>query len=265
MKKKLITQAFKILFHRGHHSDDDLNLRRWFVFFLIYMTALAVTALMNLNDYNSQGSRASFFAGLLMLYIFYLSLSCTFFPAPTAWLVLLMASPIINLSFISTENSFLSGLATVLIIALLGAWGSAIANLNEYHVFTFLLRFGQTRGLRHNRIYTTAVRWFEINPFMLILLMNFLPIPVDVVRWLAITHRYRRDYFFWSSFLGRFIRYSLLAATARSFQIGWLGIALIQAALIALVVLRYLPGITTRLNNNPPAEKPAPVEKVISA
>ena len=67
---------------------------------------------------------------------------------------------------------------------------------------------------------------------------------MDIIRWLAITHRYRRDCYFAAAFLGRFVRYGLLATTATCLSLSWTGIAIIQGSLVGLIGLRYLPRLT---------------------
>lgn len=170
---------------------------------------------------------------LLGLYLFYMSLCCTFFPAPTAWLILLMASPIVGM--------FESEIMTILAVAAIGATGTAIANLNEYHIFTFLLRYGKVHKVRQTRLFSTAKRWFSVSPFSLVALFSFLPVPVDAVRWLAISCRYSRLRYAGANFLGRLFRYGLLAAAATCLAIGWGGILGIQIALVVVVIIRYLP------------------------
>ena len=74
----------KILFHSGDKTDDGMNLRCWFVVYLLYMAGLAAVALTYLN-HSESGSHVLFqYIWLLALYLFYVSLCCTFFPAPTA-------------------------------------------------------------------------------------------------------------------------------------------------------------------------------------
>ena len=241
-------------------------MRRWFIFYLLYLSALAGTALYSLGTGGQNSDQSLAGPGLIGLYLFYMSVCCTFFPAPTAWIVLLMASPMIGVNFAQSENLYLQAVSTVVAVAAVGAFGTAMANLNEYHIFTFLLRFGRVYRLRNNRLYQTARKWFEVSPFALMTTMSFLPIPVDVVRWLAITHRYNRGHYFLAGFLGRLIRYSLLAATATVLKMNWLGILIVQVALILLVLLRYLPRLImyfkygTGLRNNEQIN-----EEVISA
>jgi len=264
-KSSTLRKLFKILLHAGHHSDDGYNLRRWFIFFLLYLAILVSLALLSLGYFRAEPNAFPSYAWLIALYVFYMSLCCTFFPAPTAWIVLLMASPVIGLDFLSTNNVYLDALLTIIIVAVLGAFGTAMANLNEYHLFSFIFRFGRIHKLRQTRFYLSATRWFEISPFALITVMSFLPIPVDVVRWLAISHRYRRDHYFLANFVGRFVRYALLAATATCLKISFFGIILIQASLALLILLRFLPRLTCRLKQGRLKGSVEPPHEVISA
>ena len=230
----------KLLLHRGHCNDDGLSLRTWFAFFLSFLGGLAALVLVSLYAGQQSGSSENWQKWwLLGLYLFYMSLCCSFFPAPTAWIVLLMASPMVAL----VQGGWGADVLTVVIVAAVGALGTTLANLNEYHIFTFLLRFGRAGKIRQARIYRIATRYFEVSPLVLMTAVSFLPIPVDVVRWLAITHRYRRDHFAAASFVGRFLRYAILAGAATCLQIGVMGIIIIQAALVVLVTLRYVPRI----------------------
>jgi membrane protein YqaA with SNARE-associated domain len=263
MLKKLIA----ILFYVGSPDSDTINLRRWFVFYLIYLGLLAAAALVSFGYCQSDTSETAQQVlsypqkiWLLSLYLFYMSLCCTFFPAPTAWLVLLMASPVVGLidgqvlmSYISVSQQQgyrLAGLLTVLVVASIGAFGTGIANLNEYHVFTFLLRCGKAHKIRETKFYRMAGHWFDVSPFGLMATFSFLPIPIDVVRWLAITHRYRRDYYFVANFLGRLLRYGLLAGAATCLKLSWPEILIIQLVLIIIVLVRFVPKMISHHRKN---------------
>jgi len=248
----------KLLFHAPAANGDGVNLRRWFLGFVLYLALLTITAVTCLWYYDRGGSVWAMRGWLLALYLFYMSLCCTFFPAPTAWIILLMASPIVNMfeaggfqryfGVSETTGVWLAGMATTFVVAAIGAAGTAVANLNEYHIFTFLLRYGRVHKVRQTRFFATAQRWFSVSPFALVALFSFLPAPVDVVRWLAISCRYSRLRYAGANFLGRFLRYALLAGAATCLAIGWWGILGIQIGLAALVIIRYLP----RLVNKPP-------------
>lgn len=232
------------------HGHDGINLRRWFVGFVLYLTLLVGAALLCLRWWESGQDPWAQRLWLLALYLFYMSMCCTFFPAPTTWLVLLMAAPMTGLiapdAFeggmgLSTQTRcLLAQLATIVIVAAVGAAGTAMANLNEYHLFTFFLRYGKLQKVRQTAFYEKAIRWFSTGPFLLLTAMSFIPLPVDVIRWLAITHRYRRDHYALAYFLGRLIRYGLLATTATLMQLGWQGIAAIQGGLIVMIGIRFV-------------------------
>ncbi len=237
------------IFHNRQAGEDGINLRGWFIIYLIYMIILTLAALGLIALAAKTDAPWAQKAWLLPLYLFYLSLCCTFFPAPTAWIVLMMASPMIGLissdaisaaaGMRESAAQITAAILTVLVVAVTGAVGTMVANLNEYHIFTFLLRYGRVKRIRHTRFYDRAARWFSSGPFALLVMVSFIPIPVDVVRWLAITHRYPRSRYAAAYFLGRLVRYSLLAATATVLQIGWRGIVLIQGGLVALLLVKF--------------------------
>ena len=243
-----------ILSHPGDLNHDAINLRRWFIIFIAYLAVLALITLLALQ-WDTPDRRTAHNISLLALYLFYMSLCCSFFPGPTAWIVLLMASPVFGLidpAFLqhclglsTTPQPWLTAAATVLIVAVVGALGTTMANLNEYHLLTFLLRFGKVNRIKRTRLYQLAARYFTMNPFWLMTAVNFLPIPIDVIRWLAVSHAYRRDHFAYAGFLGRLLRYALFAAAAFYLEIGTLGIIIIQAAIILLVLIRYLPKLVS--------------------
>lgn len=251
-----------LLLHKGHTAGDRINLRYWFLGFVLFLGVLTGVARMGLTDSARGSEEVSGYLWPWALYLFYMSLCCTFFPAPTTWLVLLMASPIVSVFPQSIQADSLHALETVVIVAAIGALGTTLANLNEYHIFTFLLRFGKTKKFQNTRFYQKACRWFSLSPFTLMTLMSFLPIPVDVVRWLAISNRYRRDHYAYASFVGRFLRYSFIAAAATTLQIGGMGIIAVQGALIALVLLRYVPKLLAASRTEPGGEPIAVLETI---
>jgi len=257
----MFRRALQTLFY-APRAADGLNLRRWFALYLALMVALAAVAHGSLRYYDRTASPLALRSWLLALYVFYLALCCTFCPAPTAWIILLMASPMVGLAPVPAVHNWahlspphdarVAAALTIALVAAAGAVGTALANLNEYHVFTFLLRFGRVRRVRHVRLYQAAERWFAVSPFGLLTLFSFLPIPVDVVRWLAIAHRYPRRLYALANFVGRFLRYALLAATATCLRLSWPGILAIQLTLSALVLLRYLPRLLGRRGDSAP-------------
>jgi membrane protein YqaA with SNARE-associated domain len=138
---------------------------------------------------------------------------------------------------------------TVLIVGLIGAIASTLANLNDYHIFTWMLRLRKVAKVRNTRIYNMAVRWFNKSPFFLVTLFNVLPLPVDVVRILAATHRYPRVSFAAANFIGRFIRYCFIAYLVYYFELSIQTATLIMLALaVIMLALKILPGLVGSKN-----------------
>ena len=168
----------------------------------------------------------------LLTFAIYASLGCTFLPLPVNVIVAATATRAVAVG---------TGLwDTVLIVGLVGAAASTLANLNDYHLFTWILRSRHVAKIRHARIYRIATRWFDKSPFFLVAVFNILPIPVDVVRILATTHRYPRLQFAAANFIGRFVRYSLIAYLIYYFELSMTTAILIMLALAAGMLLAKL-------------------------
>ena len=175
----------------------------------------------------------------------YLSMCTTATPLPTGWLV----------ASVATRQAAVGPdvWTTTLIVAAVGAAASTIAHLNDYHLFTWLLRRRRVSHVRDTRLYRAAAPWFHRSPFALLLVFNVVPIPVDVIRLLAITCRYPRLPFAAAGFLGRFIRYAVFAFVTYWWNLGWiapvalLGLSAVLgagriAAPLAVSLLRRTPG-----------------------
>ena len=228
----------------AHDGSEKLNLRPWFYGFLAYTIGLTLTARIAFGAYSGGGGQIAFQIWALSLFLFYMSLCCTFFPAPTTFMVLGFGSPIVGL--IGPAQAAGLGetplvLLTATIVAAVGALGTGLANLNEYHIWTFLLRFRPLGRVRQTRTHERAAEWFARAPFLVLAAISFIPIPVDVVRWLAISSRYQRGRYFLAYFCGRFVRYFLIAGFAAQLQMGVSTIIAIQGLLILLALTRGVP------------------------
>jgi len=148
----------------------------------------------------------------LLFLLTYLVCCTTVTPLPTGPVVAAMAVQ---------EVAVGGGLwSTTLLVAVVGAAGSTVANLSDYAIFTLLLRRPRIARIRETKTFGVASRWFAKSPFFILTLFTLLPIPVDVVRLLAITCRYSRVHFAAASFLGRFIRYGVFAFVTYAFDLG---------------------------------------------
>jgi len=221
---------------------DGVNLRAWFVGFLIWLCLLTTAACWGLSEIDGHDSAVGWAVWILAGYAFYLSLCCTFFPAPTTWVVMLLASDMVAAQ-VGIDGYALTRL---LVVATVGAVATGLANLNEYHIFTYLLRHRRMAKVRETRLYQKADRWFSASPFTVVAFFGFLPIPVDVIRWLAITARYSRVRFFWAYFVGRWFRYAIWAVAALGLHLSTWHIVGVQVALVAIALGRIVPPLVRR-------------------
>jgi membrane protein YqaA with SNARE-associated domain len=227
----------RILAPSAESAGDRKNLRVWFVVYLAWLLLLAGISRSAIGRAEA-GSDGHLGLWLLALGVFYLSLCCLFFPLPTAWMVFLLASNDVGLVD--------SVPVRVLVVASTCALATAMANLNEYHILTFLLRYGPVGRVRQTHVYDIAARWFNVSPFWTITAFSFIPIPVDVVRVLAVAARYNRFRFASAYFVGRLFRYGLFAWSSAALNLSPVQIAAIQAVFVLLAGLKVAHGAWKR-------------------
>jgi membrane protein YqaA with SNARE-associated domain len=203
---------------------ERLSFRAWFYAFILLLAVLAAVRLVS-----GKTSEAAALAGLFA----YLSLACTFFPLPTAWIIIWAAAPV--------EGHGL-GLHP-LIVAGGGAAATAIANMHDYYLLTFLYRYRPVQKVRATPLYRRVAVWYNRAPFAALAAASFLPIPIDFVRLLAISEGYSRWKFALGSLVGRWPRYLALAVLADQFKLGWQWVLGIAGATIVLGLWRGLPPI----------------------
>lgn len=217
------TEELRLLRH------ERISLRAWFVPFGALVAALALT-------YFHCG-RGSACAGVALLFG-YLSFACTFLPLPTAWIIIWAASPL--------EGGGL-GLNPWL-VATIGAAATAIANMHDYYLVTFLYRYRPVRRIRTTGWYKRVAAWYNRAPFGTLAAASFLPIPIDFVRLLAISEGYSRAKFALGSLVGRWPRYLLVAILADQFRLGWQWVVGILGATVVLGLWRGLPPVVRRVS-----------------
>lgn len=205
--------------------------RWWFAGFVAWMGVLALAAVVLLEAFD-QGSGLALRAWIVVLMCFYLSLCNAFVPLPTAWIVLLAASP----KYALLPDPVLS----IVLVAILATVSTVMANLNEYHLLAYLLHFGLGERVRRSRVYGWAIRWFNRAPFQMLALIAFVPIPVDAVRWLAVLRGYSRKRFALAYLVGRGPRYVLFAGCSVLFSLTAVEILLIQGGLIGAALFGRL-------------------------
>ena len=230
---------------------DNISVRRWFVAYalLLLATCIPLVVLISRSSWSWPGWGSEFWAALaaadpaikLLAFAVYISLCCTFLPLPANAIVAAMA----------TRQAAVGGdlWSTVLLVASVGAIASTIANLNDYHLFTLVLRHRSMGKIRDTRFYTKAARWFKKSPFFIVALFNLLPIPIDVIRMLATTYRYPRIPFAGANLVGRFLRYGIMAFLIYRFDMGpaaavvLLGVAIVLAGarLVKPAIAKLMP------------------------
>ena len=235
---------------------DSISVTRWFaIFFAVLFSAIALLW-MNLKnspivtdsyDEFKESVKLASPGVKLLIFGIYQTIACTFVPLYTGWIVSAMALQSVALT--SSEWS------TVLLVALVGATASTLANLNDYHIFTLALRSKRVAKIRNTRMYIWAQNHFQQAPFLITLLFNVAPIPVDVSRLVAAINRYNRGHFAVANFAGRFIRYTIIAdITYRAGEVGWVVpvVLLAIATLIPLIkfLLRKLKNTSLNASNN---------------
>ncbi len=218
------TQDLRLLRH------ERISLRAWFLPFAAVLALLAGAYLL--------GGEGSTVAGLALLFG-YLSLACTFLPLPTAWIVIWAAAP--------TEGGGLG--LNPWVVATVGAAGTAIANMHDYYLVTFLYRYRSVRRIRTKGWYKRVAVWYNRAPFGTLAAASFLPIPIDFVRLLAISEGYNRGKFALGSLVGRWPRYLLFAILAEEFKLGWQWVVGILGATVVLGLWRGLPPAVRKIRD----------------
>jgi membrane protein YqaA with SNARE-associated domain len=196
----------------------DISARRWIVAFAVFLIVVNTFYMIS----REVDGLARF--QVLTILLIYTSVACTFLPLPTAWIMLWAAR----------ETDPLS-------VALVGVLGTCMANLHDYYILNHLFGLDRIGKVKKTGFYRGAVKWFERAPFLTLTFASFVPIPIDVVRILAVSTGYSRLKYTLATFIGRFPRYLLLA---------WLGYELklpnkaIFAVLIATVLIGAAKGLS---------------------
>jgi len=203
---------------------EPLSFRAWFYSFIGLLAVLA-----GIRILSGDMSRAAVLAGLFA----YMSMACTFCPLPTTWLIVWAAAP--------AEGGGL-GLPP-LAVATGGAIGTAVANMHDYYLLTFLYRYRPVRRVRATGLYRRFAAWYNRAPLATLAASSFLPIPVDFVRLLAISEGFNRAKFALGSLAGRWPRYLALALVAEEFKLTWQWVLGIAGATVVLGLWRGLPPV----------------------
>jgi len=240
---------------RSEARADGVSVGRWFAFYGLCLLVAGAALVVLLS--REQWSWAEWLdrpgqllatvspAAKLLAFGIYISLCCTFLPLPANWMVAAVAM---------RQTAVAPSLwATTALVAAVGALASTLANLNDYHLFTWMLRHRWIGKVRDTRMYRLSARWFARSPFFLLVIFNIIPIPVDVIRMLATTYRYPRLPFAGANFAGRLLRYGVIAWV--TYWLGgegkWAVLALLGLAVV-LAAGKVLPAAIRRNRRKAP-------------
>jgi membrane protein YqaA with SNARE-associated domain len=250
----------------AHAGPDEVSVLRWAALYAVFLV-LAVAALVAmLRQHPSEWSawaeqvrllgrrphdwsawwrqfQQTFIATdpaiKLLAMAVYLSLATTFFPLTTGWLIACMA----------TREAAVAGdvWGTTLAVGLVAAAASTLANLNDYHLFTWMLRHHRIGRLRQTQLHGKAARWFAKSPFLILVIFNIAPLPVDVIRILAASCRYPRGRFAGANLVGRFVRYAVIAFVTYWWNLGWIAVVTLLGLAVAMGLWKMAVSLARRV------------------
>ena len=233
----------------GSPAPDNISVARWMALYggLIVASGGVLAALLAAQGRSWAEWRAHPMELLaaappavkLLAFAVYLSLCTTFLPLPTGWIVAAVA--------MRQAGVASNALVAATVVGAVGAAGSTLANLFDYHLFTWLLRRRRIARVRQTRLYAAAARWFARAPFVILVIFNIVPIPVDVIRMLATTCRYGRLPFAAANYAGRFVRYGVIAYVTHWLNLGRWAVVVLLALAVLLGAVKVLPAAARRL------------------
>jgi membrane protein YqaA with SNARE-associated domain len=211
----------------------EIKVKRIFIFLVVfYSIAIFIrifyvdgpslfTLLKEVRKPDLQVPRAG---SILYDFFLYMCAACQFFPIPTL-------PPI----------AFVSKVFHPVLVAFVGALGTCTANFNDYAILGWMFRHHRVRKVRDIRAYRRLLHFFDRYAFLTLTAAAFLPIPVDVVRLLAISRAYTYWKYVLATFTGRFPRYLILAYVGKELSFKWIIILFLVSTLPA--VIKFLSGI----------------------
>ena len=122
------------------------------------------------------------------------------------------------------------------ILAIIGTMGTIVAGLLDYLVFVPLFSLKSLDFMQRSKGYRRAKKWFNVQPFLTLLIAGFSPIPFFPLKILAFASQYPLLRYIGSLVAGRMPRYYLLALFGEFFQVpDWLLISLVLIMFVCLL------------------------------
>jgi membrane protein YqaA with SNARE-associated domain len=201
----------------------SISWRKWVAAFSAFLICCAVVLAVSWDSPRLAGVQ------ILVLYLLYMSMAFTFVPLPTAWIVLWAAREVDPVT-----------------VTLLGTLGTCIANLHDYYIFHHLFRVERIKRAKASKFYRESVRWFHRAPFVTLAVASFLPIPIDVIRMLAVSADYPRTRYAVATAAGRFPRYLLLAYLGYELQLSNRAIFAVFLVTAAIGMVKGIPKLWSK-------------------
>lgn len=205
----------------------DIPVARLFLFLgVFYLTAICIrifyiegpTLLTLLKQVTKSNVQVPHSISILYDYFLYMSVACQFFPIPTL-------PPI----------AFTAKAYPPVLVAFVGALGTVIAYVIDYAILGWLFRHHRVKKVRDIHLYRKLLKYFDKYAFLTVTAAALLPIPVDVVRLLAISRAYNYWKYLLAAFVGRFPRYLILAYVGKELSAKWILIIFVVTSLPAII------------------------------
>jgi membrane protein YqaA with SNARE-associated domain len=203
----------------------DIPVGRLFLFLgLFFLTAICIrifyiegpTLLTLLKQFTKSNLQIPHSISILYDYFLYMSVACQFFPIPTL-------PPI----------AFTAKAFHPVLVAFVGGIGTVIAYVIDYAILGWLFRHHRVKKVRDIHLYRKLLKFFDKYAFLTVTAAAFLPIPVDVVRLMAISRAYNYWKYLIAAFIGRFPRYLILAYLGKELSPKWILIIFLVTSLPA--------------------------------
>lgn len=122
-------------------------------------------------------------------------------------------------------------------VAILGAAATSLANLLDYEIFSSIFKTKLLRKIKESEHSQASIRTFSRVAFPALVAVNVVLFSWDLVRLVAIAAKYSRVKYVAATFIGRTVRYAVLAAAGEFFEppLWAIGVVAVVLALPALV------------------------------
>jgi membrane protein YqaA with SNARE-associated domain len=205
----------------------EINIRKILIFLALFYSSAAVVRifflhgpgfLSTLKSFSVPGSQPPAAGSVLFGFFLYMCAACQFFPIPTL-----------------PSIAFAAKVFHPVLIAFVGALGTCVANLNDYAIVGWLFRHHKVRKIRDINTYKKLLDFFDRYAFLTLSAASFLPIPIDVIRLLAISRAYSYWKYLLAAFTGRFPRYLIIAYVGKELPAKYILIIFAVSALPAVI------------------------------